>query len=152
MAPGVDARPSKSNLRGLFLGHGSCPPLLDYQRSQDSKHAYCKVSNRAAMELIRNRQIPYVLMTARWARYVNGTVYGNEGPFFDPRHPIETRDQTQVIAPLMDKTLSEISSAGATAVLIADVPEIGYDAPFVMARAELRGRDIDISPRVQLVE
>jgi hypothetical protein len=146
MAPGLDAAAKRANLRGLFLGHGSCPPLLGYQRSQDSKHAYCKISNAAAMDLIRSHNIPHVLMTARWARYVNGTVYGNEGPFFDPSHPVETRDQTAMIAPLLDETLSAISAAGATAVLIADVPEIGYDAPFVLARAALQGAELDIRP------
>jgi hypothetical protein len=152
MAPGLDAAAKRANLRGLFLGHASCPPLLGYQRSQDSRHAYCKISNAAALDLVRNHSISHVFMTARWARYVNGTVYGNEGPFFDPRYPIETRDQTEVIAPMLNKTLSDISAAGALAVLIADVPEIGYDAPFVLARAALQDAKLDIRPYTEAVQ
>jgi hypothetical protein len=148
----VDAAAKRNNVRGLFLGHASCPPLLGYQRSQDAKHAACKLTNAAALDLIQAEKIPLVLMTARWARYVNGTVYGNEGPYFDPRVPIEADDQTATIAPLLQATIEAMQLRGARPVLIADVPEIGYDAGFVTARAALLGEERDIRPKAEAVK
>jgi len=151
MAPGVDAAAKRHNVRGLFLGHASCPPIVGYQRSAEAKHAACKISNAAALDLIQAEKIPLVLMTARWARYVNGTVYGNEGPYFDPRVPIETDDQTAMIAPLLRSTIDAMQLRGARPVLIGDVPEVGYDVGFVMARAALLGEPRDIRPKADAV-
>ncbi len=151
MAPGIDAAAKRSGLRGLFIGHASCPPLLDYQRSPDAKYASCKTTNAAAVDLVKALKIPHVLMTSRWARYVNGTTFGNDGPFFDPSLPIASEDHSAEIAAKLDAAVSAYRAAGASPVLVADVPEIGYDASYVTAREALHGRVADLDPVTSVV-
>lgn len=151
MAPGVDAAAKRQGLHGLFIGQASCPPLLDYQRSADAKYASCKTTNAAAVELVARLKIPHVLMTSRWARYVNGTTFGNDGPFFDPALPIASEDHSAEIAAKLEQTVAAYLAAGAQPVLSADAPEIGYDASYVTAREALQGREADLDPSVAVV-
>lgn len=152
LAPGIDHAAKAANRRGLFIGHGSCPPLIGYQRSERARHVACKLTTAATLELVAAKKIPLVIMTSRWPRYVNGANYGNEGPFFNPLYPIAVDDKSEIIAERLDATLEALTAAGAKAIIMSDVPEVGYDVPYVLARAAWQNRTVDIKPRMDRVQ
>lgn len=154
LSPMIEALSQRYRVRGYFVGRSSCLPLIDYRISDPSrsKQNRCSKANLAVLDLIRSGGVKTVLLVGRWPREVLGAEYGNEGIFFDPHQPYQTTDRSALVAAGLDRTLSEIRRLGAQAVVVQDVPEIGYDVPHALALAALRGVKADIAPMRSTVD
>jgi len=148
MTPGIGVSAARFGQRGLLAGEGGCPPLLEYQNTHPSKarRDACVARNEAVLDLIARQHIPLVVMVARWPREVLGVGYGEEGPYFDPQVLPKTGDRTAVVGGALDRTLAALAALHVHAVLVMDVPEIGYDVPYTLARAAAGHRVIDVNP------
>ena len=153
MAPAIDKIARAHGRTGALLGRGSCPPLLDFDTgaSNRKKIKNCMLYNAAALRFIANNQVAVVFLVARWPKYVHHSEYGNEGIFFDPNDAIMLDDFSAELAQSLGVTLSAISKAGAKAVIVMDVPEMGYDVPHALAKASMTGDAIAIAPQRQAV-
>jgi peptidoglycan/LPS O-acetylase OafA/YrhL len=148
MTPGIGVSAARFGQRGLLAGEGGCPPLLDYQNTHPSKarRDACVARNAAVLDLVTRQHIPLVFMVARWPREVLGVGYGDEGPYFDPQALPKTEDRTALVGGALDRTLAAFAALHVHAILVMDVPEIGYDVPYTLARAAAGHRTVDVNP------
>jgi hypothetical protein len=153
MAPAIDTIAREHGRSGLLLGRGSCPPLLDFDTgaSKRNKIKNCMLYNAAVLRFIAKHQVSVVFLAARWPKYVHRSEYGNEGIFFDPNDAIMLDDFSAELTHSLGITLNAINNAGAKAVIVMDVPEIGYDVPHALAKASMTGDAIAIAPTRQAV-
>jgi peptidoglycan/LPS O-acetylase OafA/YrhL len=148
MAPAIDQAAKLHQRAGLLAADSGCPPLLDYtsQKNDTNSQKDCLMHNQAVLDLIQSRHIPLVFLVGRWPREVLGSQFGNEGVFFDPHEVYRIRDRAAVVSDSLDKTLAALAQAKARAVLVMDVPEIGFDVPYELAKAALHKTAADIDP------
>ncbi|GLK67095.1 acyltransferase family protein [Hansschlegelia plantiphila] len=149
IAPGIFAAADRVGARGLIVGAGACPPLVDFRTltARDATNRRCAEINAAALDLMKSKEIPLVFMVARWPRSAAGNGYGDEGLFFDPADiaaPIPGEDLKFKAA--LEATLARLQEIGVRPVIVMDVPEAGYNVPYELARAKMAGRSIDVDP------
>lgn len=154
MAPAIDRAGGRFRQRGLFVGRGGCPPLLDYDTasSRGWKRRACRDQNEATLKLIKEQNIRLVFLVARWPREVLGAQNGDEGPFYDPTVPYATLDRSGQVAAALDSTIGAVTALGIRVVVVMDVPEPGYDVPLSLARARLREGAPQVNPTRASVE
>jgi hypothetical protein len=153
MAPAIEEAANKAGKSGLLVSSGACPPLLDFDTGASKRQniASCNSSNRATINLIIAQRIPLIFLVARWPKYSHRSEYGREGVFFDPSHAIDLDDYSAPLRAAMDATLADLARNGIHAVLVMDVPEMGYDVPNALAKAILTRSEANLAPSRQIV-
>jgi peptidoglycan/LPS O-acetylase OafA/YrhL len=151
--PALETPAKEHGLRGYFVGRSSCLPLIDYQISSAHKgnQRRCREANLATLDLIRSARIKTVFLVGRWPREVLGAEYGNEGTFFDPNRPYQIHNRSALVRHGLDRTLAALAAMGTRAIVVQDVPEIGYDVPHGLALAGMRGVEANIAPSLRTV-
>lgn len=152
--PALEKLAEEQNQRGYFVGRSSCVPLIEYpiSSSNSGNQQRCREANLAVLDLIRSRQIKTVFLVGRWPREVLDAELGNEGIFFDPKQTYAVRDRSAVVRRGLDRTLAALAASGTRAVVVQDVPEVGYHVPHALALAEMRGVDVELGPSLRTVE
>jgi hypothetical protein len=94
------------------------------------------------MALARNPQIAEVILESRWAKYAEGSTYGDE-----PKGHVALIDDScsgdaaannhDVFVRGIARTVGELKKHGKTVIIVASVPEIGWPVPAVLARRAL---------------
>lgn len=128
---------------GFFAGGHSCPPLLDVTTPRPE----CRAFNAQVLALAAEPQIREVILEARWAKYAEGSPYGDE-----PQGHIvladggltSDRDNHDVFARGLERTVKAL--AGKKIVIVASVPEIGWPVPAVLAREKLAAKTLVFPP------
>lgn len=144
--PAVSRAAARAHRAGLFAGGESCPPLLGVTTPAPD----CRAFNDAVMTVARQASIREIVLESRWAKYAEGTPYGDE-----PKGRIVLTDDActaGAIAPDnhavflrgLSRTLGQLRALGKRVVIVAAVPEIGWPVPAVLARRAL-ARDTDIA-------
>src|SRR5207302_7226337 len=113
--------------------------------------------NDAVLALAKNARIREVILEARWAKYAEGTSYGVE-----PKGRVVLRDKTsagahvprdnhEVFARGLSRTVSQLKALGKTVVIVASVPEVGWPVPAILARRALAQHtdSADVNPRLR---
>ena len=152
MSPAIDLAAQHAGLTGLLAGQAGCPPLLDVQLSDRRKRERCSEFNAAALDLIKSRSIPLVILLAYWPKYIHGSELPNQGVYFDASVPPPLDDHSAPVSEAMDRTLSELSEMGTSVVLVMDVPEMGRYVPEAVAKAIAVGASTDIAPPLSYIE
>jgi len=152
--PALEKLAEEQGLRGYFVGRSGCVPLIGYRISSPNSgnQQRCREANLATLDLIRSGQIKTVFLVGRWPREVLDAEFGNEGIFFDPNRPYAIRDRSALVRHGLDRTLAALAAAGTRAVIVQDVPEVGYDVPHALALAAMRGVEAKVAPSLRTVE
>ncbi len=155
MSPPIFAAGDRLGPRGVIVGAGACPPLLDFETitAREATRRRCQEVNEATLDLIATQKIPVAFLVARWPRAALGNGYGDEGLFFDPKDiapPVPGEDAK--FAAALDRTLGRLVELGVRPVIVMSVPEPGYNVPYELARLMLSGRKADIAPAREAVE
>ncbi|MBS0472775.1 MAG: acyltransferase [Proteobacteria bacterium] len=147
MLPAVDAAAGRAGRSGYFVAHGRCPPILELSLT-DEPTERCAKLNAEALALIKRKKLDTVILDARWAYYDQGRGFGPDG--VEVRHLIDLvpsaasdPDQHAAFLRLLDRTVSTLVSMGVKVVLVAPVPEPGFDVPETLARDALHGVKTD---------
>ncbi len=135
--PAIADVAAREGRTGYFAGGRSCPPLVDVSTPM----ADCRAFNAAVLALAARPQIREVILDARWAKYAEGSTYGDE-----PEGHIHLKDDTgaaesdnhDVFVRGLQRTIAALS--GKKVVVVASVPEIGWPVPAVLAREKLAAR------------
>ncbi|WP_081161476.1 acyltransferase family protein [Ensifer aridi] len=146
IAPAIDAAARGAGLSGMFVGRASCPPLPNADFGPPAAVQRCVEYNSAVMSLIEQRKFPFVFLVGYWPKYVHRAELPGEGVFFDPRLEPSTADWSAPVKASLTSTLTKFAAQGTKAVLVMDVPEVGYDVPEALARAAAAGRSLEIAP------
>jgi len=138
LLPAVDAAAQRAHRKGLFVAHGRCPPLLHLSLT-DEPTGRCAQLNDATYKLAMRKEINEVILVARWAYYDQGHGYGpdaNEIRHLIDLDPPATPDRSQHagFARILERTVLALVKAGKRVVIVAPVPEPGFDVPEALAR------------------
>ena len=135
--PVVSEVAAREGRTGYFAGGQSCPPLLDVTTPRRD----CRAFNANVLALASKPEIREIILEARWAKYAEGTTYGDE----PEGHIVLSDDGTSdgegnhaVFARGLARTIKAL--AGKKIVIVASVPEIGWPVPAVLAREKLAAR------------
>jgi peptidoglycan/LPS O-acetylase OafA/YrhL len=148
--PAVEAAARRAGRKGLFIGHGRCPPILALSLT-DEPTGRCAALNQAALDLLRRDKIGEVILDARWPYYAEGTGFGPDASEvrhlidLDPRG-VRDADQHAAFARLLERTVRLLVAAHIKVVLVTPVPEPGFDVPQTLARDALHGIAADRRP------
>ena len=146
---GLAAAASPFGQWGYFVGGTGCPPLLDLRRYDKEAGDACRDSNRKIVEWVAKEKIPLVFLSARWALNHWGTRYRGETGERALLAPGSTESNPQIVAALLEKTVTELERAGAAVVLVAGIPEIGLNVPKTMALRMHFDRQVRLEPSWQ---
>jgi hypothetical protein len=101
------------------------------------------------MSLIEKRKFAFVFMVGYWPKYVHRKELPGQGVFFDPGVVPSRTDWSIPVRKGLDAILTGLARQGSKAVLVMDVPEMGFDVPEALARAAASGRSLDIAPSLE---
>ncbi len=143
LLPALNTDAASAYRKGLFVAHGRCPPLLHLSLT-DEPTGRCAQLNDAVFRLAMRKDIKEVILVARWAYYDQGVGYGLDAS--EIRHlidldppPTPDRSQHAGFARVLERTVLALLKVGKRVVIVAPVPEPGFDVPEVLARDELYG-------------
>lgn len=149
IAPAIDVAARKIGVSGMFVGRGSCPPLPNAAFGPPSAIERCADYNSAVMSLIQQKKFAFVFMVGYWPKYVHRAELPGQGIFFDARIEPPVADWSAPVEASLKTTLTTFRRQGTQAVLVMDVPEMGYDVPEALARAATSGSSLDIAPPLE---
>nr|MDJ0941121.1 acyltransferase family protein [Woeseiaceae bacterium] len=146
-------------LSAKVLVYSSCPPIRGVRRI-DLAQDNCPRNNDDVFAYLRDSDdISHVVLAARWTLYLETDRFDNgEGgvehgdPFFvapiDVPIPAVNRALVRRTLPdLIVQSIEELLAADKTVIVVYPVPEVGWNVPEYLARAEMYGeaRDAGLS-------
>jgi peptidoglycan/LPS O-acetylase OafA/YrhL len=141
IAPRVAELARQAGLSGHATFRGGCPPLLGLDKLTTSTTFRKCVRQFAEIgEILDKPTLRTVVIAARWVPYLTGhqtdSESGNEPRLFVKGDFDASR---AVFERMLTDTLAELGRRGLKVVIIAAVPEAGYDVPTDMIRGLMRG-------------
>ena len=150
LAPAIGQLAVESGRAGLLAASPACPPLLGVERRDQEGAQPCPPVNAAVAELIRRRpNLRTVVLVGRWALNAEGTRYGNERGPPALLSPEGIRENPRLFAEGLERTIRFLNEQGREVIVVAQVPEIGWSVPSVLARSRLFGRPVPPSPTLK---
>jgi peptidoglycan/LPS O-acetylase OafA/YrhL len=148
----LDRAATDAGRSGLFISRPGCPSLFGIGQIRGGFNEACIEFAAAVDELLADTpSIKTVILATRWAIYAMGERYGHEKGNVVLIRDHESQEQSlaenrRVFARGVARTLERLNALGKSAVVIGQVPEVGWDVPSVLARAKMYGRAVDIAP------
>jgi peptidoglycan/LPS O-acetylase OafA/YrhL len=149
LAPAIEKIAAEGKLEGYVAAYGSCAPLLGMTRYDLKKD--CAGFASSVLKAVKENGIKTVVLHARWALYVEGTWYKDEGR--EEKGPVrltpdgDPTENKKVFETLFSNTLQALKDLGVEVTVVASVPEVGFDTPSVLARSIRFNHPLEISPR-----
>jgi hypothetical protein len=117
----------------------------------EGEHDACAEANQNVLAaIVADPRLTDVVLVARWAYYFEGRPYGNEQlPAAWPRSLQSdegAKRRAAAIESALDQTVARLVAAGRRVWVVGPIPEVGWDAPSVLARASMYGWTVDIDP------
>ena len=137
-----------------YTGGGGCLPIRNAYR-RDHVNTHCHEYNSAVLDdIIQSDDIEFVVLSGRWTSHIEASRFDNgEGDvesgavaYVDVVEngrrlkSSETIRADKVLAQ-MGNTISQLLDSGKTVFVVSPVPEVGFNVPQRLAKAELYGID-----------
>ena len=136
-------------ISGVQATRAGCPPMLGVAR-KDLPPSQCVEFNEAVLRVAANSSVKKVVLVARWAFWAEGTRYLHEqgaNPKLINKQNLAADSSTQyVFKEGLDRLLSALSALGKEIVIVASIPEVGWDVPTVLGMELWQGREIHAEP------
>jgi hypothetical protein len=147
--PAVSRAAAHAGRTGIFAGGAACPPLLGVTTPM----AGCRAFNDAVMALAHNSGIREVILESRWAKYAEGSPYGDEPKghvaLFDNACQTDNGGNNHAVFWRgLARTVDGLERSGKKVVLVASIPEIGFPVPAILARRALARDPGKVAPPV----
>jgi len=155
MLSGVADAARRTGRTGLFAGYQACPPVLGVRRVDQGPRHDCSGFNAAVLAELRGRRdVPLVILAARWALTAEGHRAPNEDgkpallawagrPDPGPYHP---ERNFAIFKQAIAETVAAIRSTGRRVIILGNVPEIGWDVPSQLGNHLLWGHALPNAP------
>jgi peptidoglycan/LPS O-acetylase OafA/YrhL len=147
LMPVFDRLALQHGTSGLYAGRLGCPPLLGVERRDIVVR--CREYNDAVLQTIERLDVPRIIIVARWAHYTSDPTYKREAR----TRVVITDDESRTSAMagndvVLERGLARTLAAlgGREVVVVAPIPEVGYNVPDVLARLAMLGREFDLRP------
>jgi hypothetical protein len=146
----------RHGVSGLAAVRTRCPPLLGVRRVNRDDSEDCAAFNAAVVEyLTRATEVTDVVLVARWALAAEGVREEPGEPVLivDPASTeVSVAENRRVFARSMRRSVEALRGLGKRVWIVASVPEVGWDVPSVLARAQRFDRPAPPAPsRAQFV-
>ncbi|MBL8063311.1 MAG: acyltransferase [Anaerolineales bacterium] len=134
---------------GMVAYSRGCPPLIGMVPNPQIGDIPCKDYNNMVLEYLDdNPNIQTVILAGRFSFWVEGTRYkqeegSNVSLSKTPIEPIVSGSNATNFRIGFENTISRLQASGRNVVVIAPVPEIGYDVPSATFIASRTGRDVN---------
>lgn len=133
MSGGMDALFRENDTAGLLFAQSTCAPADGMDIVNGAKYQDCsKYFDRALDVIIASPEIKTVFMTARWGMYANNRRYLGTTKLYVVKDEQTQKDPYASDGFLyqgLKSTIARLNAAGINAVIIKDVPDIGFDVP-----------------------
>ncbi|HMZ07790.1 MAG TPA: acyltransferase family protein [Anaerolineales bacterium] len=132
----------------IAYSHG-CPPLIGMVPNPQIGDIPCDKHNEMVLDFLEdNPQINTVILAVRFAFWVEGTRYKQEeggtiSITSSPNEPVVPGGNETNFRIGFEELLSRLRSSGRNVIVIAPVPEIGYDVPSATFVATRTRRDVN---------
>jgi hypothetical protein len=151
LLPTFDRIASRLSITGLDATYHGCQPLLDAVRTWDEDRRCPRYNDAILKVLATEPNIKTVVLVARWAISAEGSFYGNETGavvrLVDAQSKeISAKENRQVFQRSMQRTVKAITDLDRNVVIVAGIPEIGWDTPKVLAKSIWFNRPIIFMP------
>ncbi len=145
MRYGLDIAAQEAGQSGLFAGTIACPPIRQIRRSPERLD--CTEMVQSVWTFLQNRtDAPTVILAARWPLSVEGSRYRQEAgsPVLlewsgSPDAQPPSRQNAAIFQAGLTATVEDILATGRRVVIVGSVPEVGWNVPLNLARAEMLG-------------
>ena len=140
LAPAFLDLAAASGWQGLVAYQRSCPPLIGY-RNFARRARDCGPFIEEILRVVDDRRVSRVFLHARWPWYVEGTSSENSKIPDIRLSPgqFDTKENSRVFTDMMRQTLHELAMRGVSVTIVSSVPEVGVDAPRLLARRAQEG-------------
>ncbi len=153
LLPAIDDSARRGDVRGVFVGQGGCPPLIDVSQAHHESSACPDLADAFVAYFSEHAEIRRLIVVARWSIYAMGERYLDEDG--DPVYirdahteAISLEENRAVFSRAVDRTLKRLAGLGRSIVLVEQVPETEFDIPLAAARASILDRNIELRPAV----
>jgi peptidoglycan/LPS O-acetylase OafA/YrhL len=143
---GIDLAAKRAGRGGMMVVHGGCPPLLGVVLVGRQSSHRCDLFNARVIAWLAELRVPLVIVAARWALPATGERYtGEDG---EPMRLAlgALTDNGAIFAAALPASVAAARATGAEVVLVGPVPELGFNAAVVYARALAYGRTLPEGP------
>ncbi len=142
LLPALDSVLSLKKLKGVYAGRDGCPPLIGIEHhSRANLKGSCREFNGAVKILLAHRKdLSQIVLIAAWSQYANdtnGIVISNSQGIPSGMHAFPDA---------LKATFEMLSRRDSRIWVVGEVPEIGWDVPFVMGRSSVSGRPLPPAP------
>jgi hypothetical protein len=145
----VDSVARQHGKAGLAIGKLACPALLGVER-YDRESKDCKEFNDCVVTLLEEHpEIRRVILASRWALNSLGERYGDEGGLPAVISPAGVVGNSKAFYEGLERTLRYLNDRMLETVFITQVPEIGWNVPSVLARAQRFGQKAPPQPSLR---
>lgn len=150
--PGLVSYAEKQNFSGLFIGRNTCLPIIGAWPKGDNE---CRELNDATIKFLHDEDsISRIYMIGRWALNTESEGYGEEkiGRIFlenGVNKNYSSDKNIEIMRQGLKKTLSSIEKMGKKVIIVAQIPEVGFDVPKRLARSALAGKDLEVGPSLE---
>lgn len=146
-----------NDLSGVLTYTPGCPTLLDMIPEPQNGDTACVDYNRMVLSyLTEHTEIQTVILISRWTVWLEGTRYKQEEG--SPVHLVDdlknadlTLNNEDLFRLGLERTIKTLVEMDRNVILIAPLPEIGYDVPSANFIASRTGRDVNqiIAPSLE---
>jgi peptidoglycan/LPS O-acetylase OafA/YrhL len=137
---------------GLIASWDGCPALLGVQRKYVGMKHDCLLDRELLKTAIESyASLDTVVISARWARYLEGSRFGNEETPDVTKFEFngqEVNEPIQAMYLALQETITWLQDKQLNVVLIGPVPEVGINVPETLAKLVIRNSSLDIRPSV----
>ncbi len=146
-------RPAAQTLgiNGLNASSNGCPPFLGLSNQLVPE---CAAFHAQVLRVLQaHPELTTVVLLARWSRYLDPLPFGRENgePIYLLEGAERAEDEAQNLALMRragQRTVDTLVAMGRRVILLGPIPEVGLDAPSLMAKARWRDRAFaTITPR-----
>jgi len=146
LAPAVQRAALAVGQSGFVETHSACAPLFGLRR-YDPDARGCEMLEDSVRALIRGGHVQRVYLHARWALYVEGLRYREEGGAPVLLTPSKRpQDDAAAFERLLRATLKQLRDLRVQVTIIASVPEVGLPVPRLLVRKAITSSSFAIGP------
>jgi hypothetical protein len=151
LAPAISLAAARHGKTGYLVVYSGCSSLLDVRMLAHAVEKLCTEGRQAVRELLRLEGIESVLLAARWAMYERGTLYTHEGIRLrriadDQGGGGSVKENGPVFTRGLMRTAATLQGLGKKAYFVESIPEIGWNVPNILARAQMFATPVNIAP------
>ncbi len=143
LLPAIESAALARGRSGMLASRSACPPLLGVVRQDMARAEQCRDFNDAVVrDLAANGQgVNLVILAGRWALLATGERYTNEPGLGVVIVDAESgaaipNGNLAVFERGLQRTIAALVEMGKSVVVLGGVPEIGWNVPLNLARAE----------------